>query len=100
MYDYLTVSEIAALCRVGENTVRVWLRSGRLPGAHVGRNWRASREDVEKFLKGGDSLDRSGKRERKEVATFGGSGSSSGAAQSATGRSFSASRSLTPRVIG
>ena len=97
MEDYLTVSEVASMCRVHPETVRVWLRGGRLAGVHLGGHWRVLRENVLQLLRGGDDL---GGQAVKASSPSGGSFSSPGAV-SATSRGFSAgSRSLTPRVIG
>lgn len=36
--DLLTVREVAARFRVHEQTVRAWIRSGRMPAIHVSRS--------------------------------------------------------------
>ncbi len=51
--DLLTVAEVAAMLRLNEQTVRKWLREGRLPGISLGSRqagWRVRRSDVEQFL--------------------------------------------------
>ena len=51
--DLLTVSEVAVLLRLNEQTVRKWLRERRLPGIYLGTRqagWRVRRSDVERFL--------------------------------------------------
>lgn len=54
MADILGVPEVAELFGVHIETVREWLRSGRLPGVHVGRRWFVRRDDVDRmFAKGG-----------------------------------------------
>lgn len=41
--EVLNVDEAAALLRVNSETVRMLARDGRLPGRHVGKEWRFSR---------------------------------------------------------
>ena len=51
--DLLTVQEVAAMLRLNEQTVRKWLRDGRLPGIYLGTRtagWRVKRADVAHFL--------------------------------------------------
>ena len=51
--DLLTVPEVAAMLRLNEQTVRKWLREGRLPGIYLGTRtagWRVQRADVARFL--------------------------------------------------
>ncbi len=51
----LTVPEVAELMRVSEQTVRTWLRTGRLKGIRPGgtkAGWRIPRDVVEALLKG------------------------------------------------
>ena len=51
--ELLTVTEVAALLKLNEQTVRKWLREGRLPGIYLGTRqagWRVRRADVERFL--------------------------------------------------
>lgn len=102
MAEYLTVHEVAALCRVHPATVRRWLRSGLLPGRHVGQQWRVSQADLTGFLEGGGGeIDEEDWRKSRAAAAASGS-STSGAAASTSGAGFSATsgRSLTPRIIG
>lgn len=49
--DLLTPAEVAELCNVTPATVRVWIRSGRIPGVRVGGRFRIHRLDLEKMLK-------------------------------------------------
>ena len=93
MDDYLTTEEVASMCRVGAETVRIWLRSGILPGRHVGQRWLVARADVETKLKGGDDR---GSEQASTSASVGDYPASSG------GRSISASasRSVGIRIIG
>jgi excisionase family DNA binding protein len=46
----LTVEEVAQLLKVHENTVRIWLRSSQLAGIRLGREWRITRADLDRFL--------------------------------------------------
>lgn len=45
-----TVEEVAELCRVNVQTVRIWLRTGKLNGTKIGRSWRCSRSDLREFI--------------------------------------------------
>jgi len=49
---WLTVAEIVELLKVHENTVRRWLRSGKLPGRAFGgrTGYRVRESDLMKFL--------------------------------------------------
>ena len=52
--ELLTVPEVAAMLRLNEQTVRKWLREGRLPGIYLGTRtagWRVRRADVVAVLK-------------------------------------------------
>jgi excisionase family DNA binding protein len=52
--QFLTVSEVAERLRVSEETIRRWLRDGRLFGVHLGSRkggWRVSERDLEAFLR-------------------------------------------------
>jgi excisionase family DNA binding protein len=48
----LTVSEVAAYLRIGPESVRRWLRDGKLPGIDLGRGagWRIRHADVREFV--------------------------------------------------
>lgn len=46
----LTVDEAAALLRVHGNTVRAWIRDGRLTAMQVRRGWRINKDDVMRLL--------------------------------------------------
>ncbi len=51
--ELLTVPEVAATLRLNEQTVRKWLREGRLPGIYLGTRtagWRVRRADVAAFI--------------------------------------------------
>ena len=47
---YLTVEEVAKQLRVSQDTVRRWIREGRLPTIDLIGQYRIKREDYEKFL--------------------------------------------------
>ncbi len=53
----LTVEEVATELRVHPDTVRIWLRQGRLKGSRLTRRagWRIRRSDVAAFLEEGTS---------------------------------------------
>ncbi len=53
-HEWLTVAQVAELIQVHPETVREWLRVGRLPGTLISRRagWRVRRRDVERFLSG------------------------------------------------
>lgn len=48
----LTVDEVAERLRVGAETVRRWLRLGKLKGAHLPNKagWRIREDDLERFV--------------------------------------------------
>ncbi|MGB0844866.1 MAG: helix-turn-helix domain-containing protein [Alphaproteobacteria bacterium] len=46
----LTVHEVAALLKIKEATVRVWLSSGQLPAAKFGKEWRVAEKDLNTFV--------------------------------------------------
>jgi excisionase family DNA binding protein len=49
--DVLTVPEVAAYLRIGEESVRTLVRQKRLYGVKVGKSWRFYRADVEAMLR-------------------------------------------------
>lgn len=52
--DFLTVDEAAAILKVAPNTIRDWLKSGKLKGGKIGRLWRIKRADIDELVtKGG-----------------------------------------------
>lgn len=48
---YQTVRELAERLEVAEATVRQWIRSGELRAIDIGKGWRISDSDLERFLK-------------------------------------------------
>lgn len=47
---WLTVAEVAEQLRVDRETVRGWCRSGRLPAARAGGQYRISQTALDNFL--------------------------------------------------
>ena len=54
---YITIDDIAAQLGVSRTSVMGALRSGKIPGAKVGANWRVPREDFTAFMRGGARRD-------------------------------------------
>jgi excisionase family DNA binding protein len=52
--EYLTVNEAASRLKVDPETVRVWLRRGKLQGTILSRaaGWRIAESEVERILRG------------------------------------------------
>jgi len=50
--DLLTMDQAIALLKTTRPTFYRWLRSGKLKGTKVGRQWRFYRQDIERFLQG------------------------------------------------
>ena len=50
-FEYLTVTEAAAILKVAPNTIRDWLKSGKLKGK-IGRLWRIKRATLTNWLQG------------------------------------------------
>jgi len=48
--QFLTVKDVADLLRVGEPTVRHWIKDADLRAVDVGREWRIAPADLEQFL--------------------------------------------------
>lgn len=48
--QFLTVKEVADLLKIGEVTVRHWIKGGELRAIDVGREWRVAPSDLENFL--------------------------------------------------
>ena len=52
----LTVAEVAARLKISQETVRIWLRDGKMRGYRPGGDkigWRVPASEVERVLKGG-----------------------------------------------
>jgi excisionase family DNA binding protein len=52
MPEVLTIEEAAARLKVKRDTVRDWLKAGKLKGVKLGRLWRVDAEDLERLLRG------------------------------------------------
>ncbi len=48
--QYQTVQELAGRLEVAEATVRQWIKSGALRAIDIGKGWRISDTDLERFL--------------------------------------------------
>lgn len=58
-YDrYQTVQELAERLEVSEATVRNWIKSGTLRAIDIGKGWRISNTDLERFLKARETASR------------------------------------------
>jgi excisionase family DNA binding protein len=49
--QYLTVKDVADLLKIGEATVRRWIRNAELRAIDLGREWRIAPDDLDRFLK-------------------------------------------------
>ena len=49
----LTPEQVAERLQISIVTVKKWLTDGKLPGYKVGRQWRISEAELEKFVEGG-----------------------------------------------
>ena len=52
--EYLTVAEAAAILKVAQNTVRNWLKSGKLKGIKIERLWRIRAADLDEIMTKGE----------------------------------------------
>lgn len=50
--EYLSVEKAAAIADVHQDTVRGWVKSGRLPEHRAGRELRVRRDQLRRFLEG------------------------------------------------
>lgn len=50
---YFSVEEVAALTNMKEDTIRRWIRNGKLKAAKLGRNYRINEEEVKRILEEG-----------------------------------------------
>ena len=50
--EFLSVEQVAEVCRVGVGAVRGWIRSGKLTATKVGRGYLISREALRRLLSG------------------------------------------------
>jgi excisionase family DNA binding protein len=76
--QYQTVKEVADLLKVGEPTVRRWIKDGELRAIDVGKGWRISSSDLDAFLQGHATRP-------AQVASGDGSSGKKGSSRSETG---------------
>jgi excisionase family DNA binding protein len=57
---YQTVQELADRLEVAEATVRQWIKSGALRAIDIGKGWRISDTDLERFLSARETVPRGG----------------------------------------
>ncbi|MCZ7661480.1 MAG: MEDS domain-containing protein [Thermoleophilia bacterium] len=55
-HTYLTIDEVAAALRVHRNTVYRWCRTGVVPAAKLGKEWRISAATLRGLLEGGPAV--------------------------------------------
>lgn len=48
--DLLTVDEVAEILRTTPNTIYRWLRSGKMAGVKIGKEWRIKKENLQAML--------------------------------------------------
>jgi excisionase family DNA binding protein len=53
MTRILTVDEAAEMLRLNPQVVREYLRKRKLPGCKIGRHWRVSEDEIERFVREG-----------------------------------------------
>lgn len=53
--EFVSVADAAQIASVATQTIRVWVREGRLTGYHAGRVLRVRRAELEDFLAAGPS---------------------------------------------
>lgn len=49
--QFQTVRDVADMLKVGEATVRRWIKDGELRAIDIGRGWRIDPEDLDDFLR-------------------------------------------------
>jgi excisionase family DNA binding protein len=57
MSEVLTIHEAAARLKLKPETVRDWLKAGKLKGVKLGRVWRIDAEALERLLAGDEDAD-------------------------------------------
>lgn len=55
---YQTVQELAERLEVAEATVRNWIKAGELRAINIGKGWRISDTDLERFLAARETMPR------------------------------------------
>ena len=78
--QFFSVKDVAGLLKIGEPTVRSWIKNGELRAVDVGREWRIAPKDLEEFL------DRHATRRREESPTTDAAQASEGAPTAAACR--------------
>ena len=68
---YQTVQELADRLEVAEATVRQWIKSGALRAIDIGKGWRISDTDLERFLSARETVPRAGAGKEAESAPSG-----------------------------
>lgn len=48
--ELFTVEEVATFLKIAPNTVYRWCRDGKLTGIKIGKEWRITRKDLDRFL--------------------------------------------------
>ena len=51
MSKFLLVEEVAEKLRLHPNTIRIYIKGGKLPAAKFGKVYRIKEEDVEEFIR-------------------------------------------------
>ncbi len=64
---YQTVQELAERLEVAEATVRQWIKSGALRAIDIGKGWRISDTDLERFLSARETVPRGAAGAEKET---------------------------------
>jgi len=55
---YQTVPQVAERLEVAEATVRLWIKSGKLRAIDIGKGWRVSDTDLDRFLSAHQTIPR------------------------------------------
>jgi excisionase family DNA binding protein len=50
MHELLTAAQAAAILQLSPKTIKAWLRTGKLMGCKIGRQWRVRKVDLEAFI--------------------------------------------------
>ena len=50
MGNYMTVREVSDKIRVDKNTIRIWIREGKLKAVKAGERWKISETSLDNFL--------------------------------------------------
>ena len=66
MAIWLTIEEAAKHLKIGKSTLYQMARDGKVPAQKLGRAWRFDVEDLDKWLKSGQSVANAGKSGNRE----------------------------------